>query len=108
MSYANLLWLTLLAAGVLAWLTKLAGYSVPQHWLQGPRLGRVMALLPVALLAALVALQGFANGQSLALDARAAGLATAALALAWRAPFLLVIMLAAVVAAGLRALGWAA
>jgi hypothetical protein len=42
------------------------------------------------------------------LDARVAGLAVAVVALLLRAPFLVVITLAAVTAAGLRALGWAA
>jgi hypothetical protein len=40
------------------------------------------------------------------LDARAAGLAFAVVALILRAPFLVVVIGAAVVAAGLRALGW--
>ena len=48
------LWTAVLAAGVLAWLTKLAGYLVPQRWLSWPWVNRVMAALPVALLAALV------------------------------------------------------
>ncbi len=30
------LWTAVLAAGVLAWLTKLAGYLVPQRWLSWP------------------------------------------------------------------------
>ena len=56
------LWTAVLAAGVLAWLTKLAGYLVPQRWLSGPWVNRVMAALPVALLAALVAVQTFDAG----------------------------------------------
>jgi hypothetical protein len=61
-------------------------------------------LLPVALLAALVAIQTFTNGQRLTVDARAAGLAAAVVALALRAPFLVVVITAAAVTAGLRAL----
>ena len=65
-------------------------------------------LLPVSLLAGLVAVQTFgAPGGRLVLDARVAGLAAAAVALLLRAPFLVVILVAAAVAAGLRALGWA-
>jgi hypothetical protein len=63
--------------------------------------------MPVALLAALVAVQTFAQGQALVVDARVAGLAAAVVALLLRAPFLVVIIVAAVTAAGLRALGWA-
>jgi hypothetical protein len=56
-------------------------------------------LLPVALLAALVATQTFGEG----VDARAAGLAAAVLALLARAPFLVVVGVAAGTAALLRA-----
>ena len=99
------LWTAVLAAGVLAWLTKLAGYLVPQRWLSGPWVNRVMAALPVALLAALVAVQTFDAGGAVRLDARAAGLVAAGVALVLRAPFLLVIVMAAATAAALRALG---
>jgi hypothetical protein len=65
------------------------------------------AMLPVALLAALVAVQTFtAAGGVLTLDARAAGVAVAVTALLLRAPFLVVVILAAATAAVLRALGW--
>jgi hypothetical protein len=63
--------------------------------------------MPVALLAALVAVQTFATGQSLVVDARVAGLAVAIVALLLRAPFLVVVVVAAVSAALLRAAGWA-
>jgi uncharacterized membrane protein len=98
---------TVLVACALAYLTKLAGYLVPAHWLSGPRLSRVTGLLPVALLTALVVVQTFATAQrGLTLDARAAGLAVAVVALLLRAPFLVVVVLAAATAAGLRYLGW--
>ena len=60
-----------------------------------------------ARVAALVAVQTFATGTALTLDARAAALAVAVVALILRAPFLAVVILAGVTAAGLRALGWA-
>jgi hypothetical protein len=64
-------------------------------------------MLPVALLSALVAVQTFtAPGGGLTLDARAAGMAVAVIALVFRAPFLLVVILAAATAATLRAIGW--
>lgn len=65
---------------------------------------RLAALMPVALLAALTAQQTFADGQQLVLDARAAGLAAAALALVLRAPFLVVVGVAVAVTAVARAL----
>lgn len=65
---------------------------------------RLIGLLPAALLSALVVVQTFADGKALALDARAAGLAAAMVALALRASVLVVLLVAALTAAGLRAL----
>ena len=66
---------------------------------------RLIVLMPAALLSALVVVQTFADGQALALDARAAGLAAAVVALLLRASVLVVLLAAAATAAGLRALG---
>jgi hypothetical protein len=64
----------------------------------------VVALFAPALLAALVVFQTFgATGGGFALDARAAGVAAAGVALALRVPLLLALLLAAGVAAGIRA-----
>ncbi|MQY15391.1 hypothetical protein SRB5_55700 [Streptomyces sp. RB5] len=82
---------------------KLLGLSVPAGVLERPVVRRLATLLPVALLAALTAQQTFASRQDLVLDARAAGLAAAAVALVLRAPFLVVIAVAVVVTAALRA-----
>lgn len=96
-------WTPILLAAVGCALLKQAGWSLPRHWLERERLQRAAALMPVALLAALVAVQAFGRGSELVLDARAAGLAVAAGLLAVRAPFLLVIGGAAASAALLRA-----
>jgi branched-subunit amino acid transport protein len=68
------------------------------------RLAGVMALLAPTLLAALIVTNTFASGRELVLDARAAGLLAALVAVLLRAPVLVVILAAAVTAAGLRAL----
>lgn len=99
---------TWIAIGVTAlgcYAVKLAGLLVPARVLGRPLVRRLAALLPVALLAALTAQQTFADGPVLVLDARAAGLAAAAVALLLRAPFLLVVGAAVVVTAGARAMG---
>jgi uncharacterized membrane protein len=98
------LWVTLVLACALAYVAKLAGHVVPPSWLDHPRATRVSALLPVALLAALVAVQTATDDGRLVVDARIAGLAAAALALLLRAPFLVVVAVGAVVTAALRAL----
>lgn len=68
------------------------------------RLVGVMALLAPTLLAALIVTNTFATGRELVLDARAAGLAAALVAVLLRAPVLVVILAAAVTAGGLRAI----
>jgi branched-subunit amino acid transport protein len=65
----------------------------------------IMPLLAPCLLAALVAVQTFGDGRALAVDARVAGVAAAAVALLLRAPLLVVLLAAAGVAAAVRALG---
>ena len=64
---------------------------------------RVVDLLAPALLAALVATQAFASDGSLVIDERGAGLLAGAVAVLLRAPLLVVIVVAAVTAAVLRA-----
>ena len=100
-----MIWAAVLTTSVGCYLLKLAGLSVPARVLASPRVRIAALLLPIALLAALTAVQTFGHAQSLALDARAAGLAFAVVALLLRAPFLVVVVGAAAVAAALRALG---
>jgi uncharacterized membrane protein len=99
-----MLWAGLLAASAACYLLKLAGVSLPQRWLQNPRLQQTVPLLPVALLAALVATQTFSSGHHLVLDVRAAALGVALIAVLLRAPFLVVVVAAAATAALLRLL----
>jgi len=97
------MWLTIMVASLGCYLCKVAGLSVPARWLGAPRVAAVAFLLPVALLGALVAVQVATDGRHLVLDARLAGLAVAVVALWLRAPFLVVVFVAAVTAALLRA-----
>lgn len=96
------LWIALGAACLGCYALKWAGMSLPARVLEHPSARRASALIPVALLAALVAVQVVASGTTLAVDARLAGLAFAVVALVLRAPFLVVVCGAAVVAALLR------
>jgi hypothetical protein len=63
----------------------------------------VIELLAAALLAALVVVETFGKGRSVTLDARALGVAFAAIALLKRAPMTVAVLGAAVVAALARA-----
>jgi len=68
-------------------------------------LSRCLALIPAALLAAIVVKDTFSVGRHLVIDARAAGVAAAALA-AWRkVPLIGVIVIGAAVTAVVRAVG---
>ncbi|MFK0256127.1 MULTISPECIES: AzlD domain-containing protein [unclassified Streptomyces] len=98
-------WIAIALTAVGCYAVKLAGLLVPAGALERPLVRRLAELLPVALLAALTAQQTFATGQELVLDARAAGLVAAGLALVLRAPFLVVVGAAVAVTAAVRALG---
>ena len=101
------LWTTVLVASLACLALKLAGHLVPEHWLADERVTRTTSLVTVALLASLVAVQTVAgDGGAVVVDARLPALAVAAVALALRAPFVVVVVLGAATAAALRALGW--
>lgn len=101
------MWTAVLVTCVIAFALKAAGYLVPARLLEGKRTKRLTALLPIALLAALITTQTFVSAGRLVLDARAAAVGVAAVALVLRAPFIVVLILGAVTAALLRLLGWA-
>jgi branched-subunit amino acid transport protein len=99
-------WIAVLVTAAGCYGLKLAGLTVPQRVLASPRARRFAELVPVALLAALAAMQSAASGHALDFDpARLAGMGAAVVALLLRAPFLVVIIVAAGTAAALRAAG---
>lgn len=102
------LWNAVLLAAIICVALKTLGYLVPPKVLEAPRPARIADLLTVALLAALVAVQALGVGQAIVLDARIPAVIVAAGLLLIRAPFLVVVMAAAIVAALLRLWGWAA
>ena len=103
-----MIWIAVLGCGAGCYLLKLLGMSVPEGALAHPVLRRTADLLPVVLLAALVAVQVLAtngeHGAALGVDARLAGLGAALVALVLRAPFIVVVFVAALTAALLRQL----
>ena len=99
-------WVAVLATAAGCYALKLAGLTVPDRVLAKDRARRFAELVPVALLAALVAVETLTHGAAVtAGPARLAGLAAALLALTLRAPFLAVVVAAAGTAAVLHALG---
>lgn len=100
-------WLWLLGACLIAFLTKLLGYLVPETVLDSPALRDGSAAATVGLLTALVVVNTVASGQHLVLDARLAAFVAAAVALTLRVPFLGVVVIGTVAAALARLAGMA-
>jgi branched chain amino acid efflux pump len=99
----SIVWLCVLAVGLATIAIKASG-PVLAAGRELPRsTARVVDLLAPAVLAALVATQAFATDEELVLAERAAGLLAAGVAILLRAPLLVVVLVAAVTAAGLRA-----
>jgi len=96
-------WVGVLSVSAIAYLTKLAGIMIPQRILDRPYFAKLALLLPTALLAALTAVQVVATDQDLELDARFAGLVAGFIAYKLKAPFVLIVVIAALTAAMLRA-----
>jgi branched-subunit amino acid transport protein len=100
----SIVWLCVLAVGLATIAIKASG-PVLAAGRELPRsTARVVDLLAPAVLAALVATQAFASDEELVLDERAAGLVAAGVAIVLKAPLLVVVLAAAVTAAGLRAI----
>jgi hypothetical protein len=98
------MWAAVIAGAVGCYVLKLAGLSVPPRLLAHPAIQRVAVALPIALLAALIVIQTCTTGHRVTIDARAAGLAAAVVAVLLRAPFLVVVGVAALTAALIRLL----
>lgn len=95
-------WWAVLVASAGTYALKLLGMIVPERVLNHALVRRIALLMPVTLLAALVVLQTFSTGTRLVLDARAAGLAAALVAVVCRAPFLVVVIVACATTALVR------
>ncbi len=91
-----------LAAG--AYTFKLLGFFVLGRRPLPHVVERCLALIPAAMISALVVKDTFTAGQDLVVDARLAGVAAATVAVWRKAPFVVVIVVAAAVTAGVRAL----
>lgn len=98
----NTVWGAILIASVLVFSWKILGYLVPQSVLNHPVVSRVASLLTVALLAALLGVQGLTGGGQITIDARIPALGVAAILLYLRAPFIVMVAAAAATAALIR------
>lgn len=95
----NKFWIATIGTSIIAYLIKFSGTLIPSKVLESPGVRRINALLPIAMLSALVAVQSFAVKKELIVDHRAAGVFAAAIALKLKAPFPVVVGIAALVSA---------
>jgi branched-subunit amino acid transport protein AzlD len=96
------IWITVAALAVGTFASKAAGTLVLGSRELSPRTLAVTALLAPALLAGLLVYETFGGEDGFVVDARAAGLSAAILAILAKAPMFLVIVVAALTAALVR------
>lgn len=97
--------LAIVALVVAVWGQRLlGGFVIGPVLARRPGAARVMGLVPAAVVMAVIVQLSVADGRSLVLDERLAGMAVAAVLVWRRAPFLAVVVAAALTTAGLRAL----
>ncbi|MHB1210024.1 MAG: AzlD domain-containing protein [Acidimicrobiales bacterium] len=92
----SMMWTVLIATSALSLAIKWFGYAVPERWLANARLQRINALVPISLLSALVVAQGLVVKTHVVFDHRIVGLLAAVAALFAKAPFPVVVVVAAV------------
>lgn len=95
-------WATVLAVGVGTVVLKSVGPVGVANKELPPRVAELLSMVAPAILAALVVAETFAHGRSLVVDARLAGVAAGAVAIALRAPLWVVIVVGALATAGVR------
>lgn len=98
-------WLALFALAAGTYVLKATGPVLLGGRELPPAMARTADLLPPALLAALVAVQGLTADGRWSVDARAAGVAAALVVAARRGSFLAIVAAAMLVTAAVRALG---
>lgn len=96
-------WITVLSLALATAALKLVGPLLLGGRALSPAAMSVIELLASALLAALIVVETFGNGRSLTIDARALGVAFAAVAMIRGAPLTVAVLGAAVVTAAARA-----
>ena len=99
-----MIWTAIIATSFIAFMLKYLGQAVPAAWLENARIQKFALYLPTALLAALVAVQSLGSEQNIVFDARSIGVLVATVALFFKAPFPVVVLLAALTSAGIHRL----
>lgn len=96
------LWIGIFIASAAVYSWKILGYLVPSSILNNTTISRIANLITVALLAALLGVQGLTDGAEIVIDARVPAIGVAAVLLYFKAPFVVMVAASALVAAILR------
>ena len=99
------MWETILIGSAVVASLKFVGFVLPESVSGSPRVQRISDVVTIGLLASLVVIQTLAAGNTLEFDARSVAVVVAGVLLWKRVPFIIVILVAAGVAAGLRFAG---
>ncbi len=99
-----MIWTAIIATSFIAFMLKYLGQAVPAAWLENARIQKFALYLPTALLAALVAVQTLGSEKNIVFGARSIGVLVAGVALFLKAPFPVVVILAALTSAGIHQL----
>ena len=99
-----MIWVAVLVGSAIAYALKALGFVVPERLLDRPIVAQLVAMFPVALLAALLGVVTFGEQMAVVIDARFAAVLAAGIALLLRAPFLVVVVVGAATAGLIRAI----
>ena len=99
------LWTTILVGSAIVAATKFVGFVLPARFTESPAVQQISDSVTVALLAALVVIQTAGAGSAIVIDARLVAVLAAAVLLWRKVPFIIVILVAAAIAGGVRAVG---
>jgi hypothetical protein len=97
----NAFWIATIGTSVIAFALKYTGHNVPERIFAHAKVQAINALIPIALLSALVAVQTFTEKSKLMIDHRLAGVGVAMVALFLKAPFPVVVISAAFTSAAI-------
>ncbi len=97
----NSFWIATIGTSVIAFALKYAGHNVPERIFAHTKVQSINALIPIALLSELIAVQTFTEKSQLMIDHRLAGVSAAVIALVLKAPFPVVVLSAALTSAAI-------
>lgn len=94
---SSAIWIAITVSSIAMIAMRICGYFIPAHLMTRDRVLRITALIPIVLLAALVAVQTLTIDGEITIDHRTAGVLAGAIALSFKRSFLTVMLVAGVI-----------